>query len=73
MSTIIGLKELRENTTEVAERVRNGESFVVVKRSQPIFRLLPIDTVVSTNDELTAWTSVAIERFRPALEALAKQ
>jgi len=49
MSTIIGLKELRENTTEVAERVRQGESFVVVKRSEPIFRLVPIDTVASTN------------------------
>jgi len=73
MSTIIGLKELRENTTEVAERVRKGESFVVVKRSEPIFRLVPVDSIASTNDELTAWTSAAIERFRPALEALAKE
>ena len=73
MSTIIGLKELREHTTEVAERVRQGESFVVVKRSQPIFRLVPIDAIASANDELAAWTSAAIVRFRPALEALAKQ
>lgn len=73
MSTIIGLKELRENTTEVANRVRSGESFVVVKRSEPIFKLVPIDQATPANNELRTWTDDAIKRFRPALEALANE
>ena len=71
MTTIIGLKELRENTEAVAERAKRGDSFVVVKRSKPIFRLVPFTETMPANDELTAWTSQAIERFRPALKALA--
>lgn len=72
MSTIIGLKELRENTTEIAERVAKGESFVVIKRSKPIFNLTPV--VVDSQlrqDEVTDWTKKFIKRYRPAFEALA--
>jgi prevent-host-death family protein len=71
MATIIGLKELRENTEAVAERAKRGETFVVVKRSKPIFRLVPVTEAVPANEELTAWTTEAIERYRPALKALA--
>jgi prevent-host-death family protein len=71
MATIIGLKELRENTEAVAERVNHGETFVVVKRSKPIFRLVPISDSVPANEELTAWTAQAIDRYRPALKSLA--
>lgn len=71
MATIIGLKELRENTEAVAERAKRGETFVVVKRSKPIFRLVPVTEAVPANEELTAWTAEAIERYRPALKALA--
>jgi len=71
MATIIGLKELRENTESVAERTSRGEIFVVVKRSKPIFRLVPVTESVPADEELTAWTSQAIERYRPALNALA--
>ncbi len=71
MATIIGLKELRENTEAVAERANRGETFVVVKRSKPIFRLVPVTESLPVDEELTAWTSKAIDRYRPALEALA--
>lgn len=71
MATIIGLKELRENTEAVAERAKRGETFVVVKRSKPIFRLVPVTESVPANEELTAWTTAAIERYRPALKVLA--
>lgn len=72
MATIIGLKELRENTTEVAERVANGETFVVIKRSKPIFNLTPIakDSQLR-QDEVADWTNKFINRYRPAFEALA--
>ncbi len=71
MTTIIGLKELRENTEAVAERAGLGETFIVVKRSKPIFRLVPVTDSVSVDEELTAWTAQAIDRYRPALKALA--
>ena len=37
--SIIGLKELREHTSSFIARVRKGESFTVVRRSKPIFRI----------------------------------
>ena len=38
---ILGLKELRENMQKYASRVEKGESFVVVKKSKPVFKLVP--------------------------------
>ena len=38
---LIGLKELRENMSEFIDRVQNGESFTVLKRSKPAFRIGP--------------------------------
>ena len=38
---ILGLKELRENMQKYASLVERGESFVVVKKSKPIFKLVP--------------------------------
>jgi len=37
---ILGLKELRENMEKYASLVAKGESFVVVKKSKPIFKLV---------------------------------
>lgn len=38
---ILGLKELRENMQKYASLVEKGESFVVVKKSKPLFKLVP--------------------------------
>lgn len=43
MEKIIGLKEFRENVSEFEKRIRKGESFIVVKRSKPIFRVAPVE------------------------------
>ena len=40
---IIGLKVLRENMGEYAVKVAQGESFIVVKQSKPLFKIGPID------------------------------
>ncbi|MCA1806780.1 MAG: type II toxin-antitoxin system prevent-host-death family antitoxin [Actinobacteria bacterium] len=39
--TIIGLKELRQNASQIAERAQKGERFIVVKRSKPVFSIGP--------------------------------
>lgn len=43
MSNIIGLKDLRENTEQYISSIKKGKSFVVVRRSKPIFRVSPVD------------------------------
>lgn len=43
MKKIIGLKNLRANVQEYAEMVQQGMSFIVVKRSRPIFKISPIE------------------------------
>jgi len=43
MEKIIGLKDLRENTEQYISRVKEGKSFIVVRRSKPIFRVSPVD------------------------------
>lgn len=40
---IIGLKELREKTGHFISQVEKGRSFTVVRRSKPIFKLVPVD------------------------------
>lgn len=40
---ILGLKELRENMQKYASRVERGESFVVVKKSKPLFKIFSVD------------------------------
>ena len=42
-NTIIGLKSLRDNMEEYISQVKKGKSFVVVKKSRPVFKLTPLD------------------------------
>lgn len=44
MKKIVGLKELRENMNTYATRVGRGESFIVVKKSKPLFSINPVET-----------------------------
>ena len=43
MNTIVGLKELRENTEQYIAAAQRGHSFTVVRRSHPIFKVVPVD------------------------------
>jgi len=43
MENIIGLKALRQEMSQYAEKVQKGQSFVVVKRSKPLFKIIPIE------------------------------
>ena len=40
---IIGLKELRNNTDNYIAQVEKGKSFIVMRKSKPVFMLSPVD------------------------------
>jgi|GEM_PF-545871 len=42
-TNIIGLKELREHMEQYISEVEKGRSFVVVKKSKPAFKIVPVD------------------------------
>ena len=44
MKQLIGVKELRENLEKYITRVKRGESFVVVKKSKPVFKMVPSES-----------------------------
>jgi prevent-host-death family protein len=39
MQSIIGLKELRENIGIYIDAIQKGRSFIVVKKSKPVFKI----------------------------------
>jgi len=43
MENIITLKNLRENMQKYADKISQGQDFVVFKKSKPLFRLSPIN------------------------------
>jgi len=42
MENIIGLKDLRQKMSEYVQEVEQGQSFIVVKRSKPLFKIIPL-------------------------------
>ena len=40
---ILGLKELRGNMQKYASLIEKGQSFIVVKRSKPLFKISSVD------------------------------
>ena len=51
MNNLIGLKDLRKDVNTYISEVRKGKSFIVVRRSKPVFRISP-------PDEEELWESV---------------
>ncbi|HEY4495935.1 MAG TPA: type II toxin-antitoxin system prevent-host-death family antitoxin [Candidatus Paceibacterota bacterium] len=43
LEKIIGLKDLRLNAKNYIDAASRGQSFIVVNRSQPIFKVVPVD------------------------------
>ncbi len=53
MDKMIGLKELRENTESFIKAIKEkGSSFLVFRKSKPIFKIAPI------SDEDSEWETV---------------
>ena len=40
---IIGVKELRQNLDQYIAQIAKGKSFMVIRRSKPVFNIIPID------------------------------
>lgn len=59
---IIGLKDLRENMSTYIKHTEAGKSFTVVRRSRPIFRLVPVD---EWGDEGTWETVLDFRKINP--------
>lgn len=51
--TIVGLKELRENIDDYITLVNKGRKFTVVRRSKPVFAMVPVD-----REENGVWETV---------------
>ena len=43
MKNILGLKEFRNNTENYIKKVKKGESFTIVRRSSPVFKISPVE------------------------------
>lgn len=43
MNTTINLKEFRENVSKYEARIKKGDSFIVMRRSKPLFRISPVE------------------------------
>ena len=63
MVKIIGLKELREDTEKYITGAKRGQSFLVVRRSKPIFKITP--PVDEWGDEGTWETVVDFTKIKP--------
>ena len=71
MEKIIGLKELRENLPYYSEETKRGQSFLVVKKSTPVFRICPPDEDNDLWEEVVDFTK--IKRGGIAIEDLLKR
>ncbi len=42
-NNIIGLKEFRNNVGAYTRKIDAGQSFIIVKKSKPVFKISPVD------------------------------
>ena len=43
MEKIVGLKDLRENLNKYASEVKRGKNLIIVRRSKPLFKIVPLE------------------------------
>ncbi len=57
-NTIVGLKELRENIESYISKVKEGGSFIVVRKSKPVFKISPPEEDVSFWEPVVDFTKI---------------
>lgn len=70
--TIIGLKELRQNATEIVERAQKGERFTVVKRSKPVLTITAAQPEADI-DDTRKWVRTYVNEHKQAFNELANK
>ena len=58
MKNILGLKEFRNKTEKYIRKVNKGESFTIVRRSSPIFKISPIEEDQSLWEPVLDFTKI---------------
>lgn len=58
MKNFVGLKELRENADIYISEVQKGKSFIVVRRSKPVFKLSPPDEDAELWERVIDFTNI---------------
>lgn len=58
MQKIVGLKEFRTNVDTYSKRVRAGESFIILKRSEPLFKITPVIDTETDWEEIIDFTKI---------------
>jgi len=43
MENIINLKHFRENIQEYAQKIKNGQTFIIFKKSKPLFKISSVE------------------------------
>jgi hypothetical protein len=73
-SNIVGLKELRLNIEKYIRLIQKGHSFVVVRKSDPIFKLEPMDVWGDdgTWETIADFSSYSIEGGVPIADLVKK-
>ncbi len=72
MNKIAGLRELRENTEQYIDAIQNkGDSFVIVRRSKPIFKIVPLSEEDEIWEDVVDFTKIK-KGGVPVEEVLAK-
>lgn len=53
MEKIVGLKEFRNNLETYSKEAQKGRAMVIVRRSKPLFRVVPLEEEWETVTDLT--------------------
>jgi antitoxin (DNA-binding transcriptional repressor) of toxin-antitoxin stability system len=54
----VGLKELRENMEDFIGEINKGKSFTVIRRSEPVFKIAPVDEDESLWESVVDFTKI---------------
>ncbi len=65
---IIGLKEFRLDTEKYINEIEKGASFVVVKRSKPVFKLTKIEQEWETVADFSSVGGIPVDELTDALK-----
>lgn len=59
-TNIIGIKQLHQQLKQITQSVTAGESFIVVRNSQPVFRIEPLHTTAPKKYSLQDFKKIQV-------------